>query len=185
VSQGDMVDRLVGKLDQSLDAAIKQEHFKDAETLRSELSRLHIDDSSSVLSANSNFYLALSTRNTTLMREVWDDCDTVQCIHPGSRPIVGYKQILEMWEEMFRSKEAATTNTRVRPTKVCVHVRGTSAFVLCTEEAVGIGVSRKMVATNIFRKKNRSWVMVHHHASQAARGPAATPPGGRRPAYRG
>lgn len=64
---------------------VSQEHFKDAKTLRDELRKMHIDDSSSVLRANSDFYKAFTSKNITLMGAVWQDSDTVQCVQPGSR----------------------------------------------------------------------------------------------------
>jgi len=104
------------------------------------LRKLHVDDSSSVLRANSDFYKAFTSKNITLMKGVWQDSDTVQCVQPGSRPVVGYKNVLEMWSNMFTSKDHAFSTTQIKPSNVRVHVRGTSAFVMCTEEVSGAGI---------------------------------------------
>ena len=59
---------------------------------------------------------------------------SVQCIHPGSKPVVGYDNIMSMWNSMFVAKDSAFAITKIKPANVKIHVRGTSAYVMCTEE---------------------------------------------------
>ena len=49
-----------------------------------------------------------------------------------------------------------------------------SGVILCAHA----GLTRRMIATNIFRKVGREWKLMHHHASQTARGGAYDAPKG-------
>ena len=44
-----MVERLLERLETGLESAVSQERFKEASALRDEISRMHMDDTSSVL----------------------------------------------------------------------------------------------------------------------------------------
>jgi ketosteroid isomerase-like protein len=119
---------------------------------------------SRVLEANRNFYAALERRNFREMEECWSHADDVACTHPGWHRLDG-------WEEVSRSWQAIFTNSR--PWRVqCEAERaifdGELAVVFCLEnlEAVGgQGEPARMQATNVFRRENEVWKMVHHHAS--------------------
>mmetsp|Transcript_19746 Transcript_19746/g.40287 ORF Transcript_19746/g.40287 Transcript_19746/m.40287 type:complete len:470 (-) Transcript_19746:86-1495(-) len=167
-----MVEKLVERLEASLDAAVKEERYSEASALRDELSRMHMDDTSAVLKTNSDFYKAFSSKNIDLMGRVWHNSPHVQCIHPGAKPLLGYEDIVKMWRNMFQAKDKVFNNTGIVPDNVRVQVRGTSAFVTCTEEVRAPGVERRMLATNVFRKYGEQWLLVHHHASQATVRPA-------------
>jgi hypothetical protein len=116
--------------------------------------------------------------------------------------VIGYENVINMWISMFTANDNAFQITKIKPANVRVHVRGTSAYVMCTEEVrtqmscpsseqvidiseyhtskisqkqgnnlrwlqVSTGSSsRRMMATNIFVKKNKMWRLVHHHGSQ-------------------
>jgi len=158
---------LVEKLESSLDFAVQQERYQEASALRDELSRMHMDDTSAVLKTNSDFYDAFSSKNLELMRRVWHNSPHVECIHPGAKPLLGYEDIVNMWKNMFQARDKVFKSTVIVPSNVKVYVRGTSAFVTCTEEVSAPGAERRMLATNVFRKYNSAWFLVHHHASQA------------------
>ena len=51
---------------------------------------------------NSDFYRAFSTKNISLMGDVWHNNPHVQCVHPGAKPLVGYDNIISMWSNMFQ-----------------------------------------------------------------------------------
>mmetsp|Transcript_41310 Transcript_41310/g.129927 ORF Transcript_41310/g.129927 Transcript_41310/m.129927 type:complete len:377 (+) Transcript_41310:169-1299(+) len=168
-----VIEKWVEKLETSLESAVKNERYSEASTLRDELSRMHMDDTSAVLKTNSDFYNAFSTKNIELMGTVWHNSPHVQCIHPGAKPLLGYDNIVNMWRNMFQARDKAFKSTAITPSNVKVHVRGTSAFVTCTEEVSSPGTERRMLATNVFRKLGGRWYLVHHHASQASVRPAS------------
>jgi len=163
-----LVERALERLETGIESAASQERFKEASALRDEISRMHMDDTSYVLKVNSDFYKAFSTKNISLMGSVWHNNPHVQCIHPGAKPLVGYHNIVSMWSNMFQARDQVFKATDITPSDVRVHVRGTSAFVTCTEQVLApSGAERRMLATNIYRKLQGRWVLVHHHASQA------------------
>jgi len=168
-----VIEKWVEKLETSLESAVKNERYSEASTLRDELSRMHMDDTSAVLKTNSDFYSAFSSKNIELMGNVWHNSPHVQCIHPGAKPLLGYDNIVNMWRNMFQARDKAFKSTAITPSNVKVHVRGTSAFVTCTEEVSSPGAERRMLATNVFRKFGGRWYLVHHHASQASVRPAS------------
>jgi ketosteroid isomerase-like protein len=122
------------------------------------------DEVSLVLEANRKFYSALEHRNFGEMEECWSHADDVACTHPGWHRLDG-------WDEVSRSWQAIFTNSR--PWRVhCEGERaladGDLAVVFCTEnlEAIGgQGEPARMQATNVYRKENEAWKMIHHHAS--------------------
>ena len=147
-----MVERLVEKLETTLEASVQQEQYKDASEIRDELSRMHMDDASAVIQTNSEFYRAFSTKDIELMGKVWRNNQHVQCIHPGAKPLVGYESIVDMWKSMFQARDQVFRSLDISPSDIKVSVRGTTAFVMCTEQVSAPGTQRKMFATNIFRK---------------------------------
>ena len=122
------------------------------------------EDPSPVLAANRAFYAALESRDAAGMEAVWSHDDDVACVHPGWHRLEG-------WEEVSRSWHAIFANSRpwkVRPEEERAFVSGTVAVVLCVEvlEASGTsGEPARMQATNVFRRENGDWRIVHHHAS--------------------
>ncbi|KAG5184720.1 hypothetical protein JKP88DRAFT_272044 [Tribonema minus] len=164
------VETKVAKLESSLSRAVKEERYAEASELRDALSRMHMDDYSAVLAANADFYSAFSKKNADKMASLWLASDAVLCVHPGQEPLVGHEAVTKAWRGMFASGDAAFKSSVVQPKGVRVSVRGTSAWVTCTEEvsaARGQPPSRSLVATNVFAKVRGRWALVHHHASQS------------------
>ena len=50
-----MVERLLERLENGIESAVSQERFKEASALRDEISRMHMDDTSSVLRVSGPF----------------------------------------------------------------------------------------------------------------------------------
>lgn len=129
---------------------------------------MNSEDERAVLEANREFYRALELRDFAQMKACWAQRDDAACTHPGWHRLDG-------WEEISRSWEAIFANSR--PWKVsCEEVRlflaGDLGVVLCTEvlepAAGGPGSPARMQATNVLRRVEGKWKMVHHHASPMA-----------------
>lgn len=146
------VERMVERLETNLEASVEEEQYQQASKIRDELSRMHMDDASSVIQANSDFYKAFSNKDVDMMGKVWRNNQHVQCIHPGAKPLVGYESIVDMWKSMFQARDQVFRSLDISPCDVKVSVRGTTAFVMCTEQVSAPGTQRKMFATNIYRK---------------------------------
>ncbi|MBI3451904.1 MAG: nuclear transport factor 2 family protein [Rhodospirillales bacterium] len=115
------------------------------------------------LFANEVFYRAFADRDFAAMEEIWSSGATVVCIHPGWTALVGYTEVMASWRRILANRNA--------PAIAChqaeAFVYGEVAFVVCYEQID----DNFLVATNIFRRENGRWKMVHHQA-----GPSAPPP---------
>ena len=122
-------------------------------------------DEQEVLAANHAFYHALQSLDLAQMEPVWLHEDWVECLHPGWELIVGWEEIRESWESVFRS----TGRMQVTTSRTLVHVRGDTAWVSCIENITAShkeGFSSAMIeATNIFVRHQGVWRLVHHHTS--------------------
>ena len=117
-----------------------------------------------VLEANREFYAALERRNFGEMETCWSHGDDVACTHPGWHRLDGWEEVSRSWQAIF----ANSRPWRVRCEGERAIVDGELAVVFCLEnlEAIGAqGDPARMQATNVFRRENETWKMVHHHAS--------------------
>ena len=110
----------------------------------------------SVLFANETFYQALADGNYTVMDALWSREAPVTCIHPGQHPLCDREQIMATWQQIFANGSSPT---------VCCHapeafVSRDTGFVVCYE----LVADTMLIATNIFRREDRRWRMVHHQA---------------------
>ncbi len=133
----------------------------------SHVMRSHMDDSSAVLGVNSAFYAAMSKRSLERMREIWHHGDSgVFCMRPGlNTALSGYNEVQTGWKRLWGE---ARNGYYVEPDNVRISVLGMSAWVTCREvdERVGHPSGSYRMATNVFRKIEGRWKLVHHHCSQ-------------------
>ncbi len=136
------------------------------------------DDADAVRAANARFYGAFESLRLDEMEPLWVHDERVACVHPGWPCLRGWTKVRESWETIFRN----TAEMRFTLTEVQVEVRGDLAWVLCTEnilsETRGNLSVTAILATNVFERHGRAWLMVHHHASHilAAQTPGTEPP---------
>jgi len=117
-----------------------------------------------VLAANLAFYAALESRDPSRMEAVWSHADDVACTHPGWHRLDGWEDVSRSWHAIFASSRA----WKVRSEDERAFVSGEIAVVLCTEVLAAVGAAgepARMQATNVFRREDGHWRMVHHHAS--------------------
>jgi ketosteroid isomerase-like protein len=172
-------------LEAELYQAVKQQDYDLAARKRLALDQSHMDDSLAVLQVNAAFYKAFSKKDTRLMESLWLQDDCVTSIHPSHQPIVGCKNVNLSWKRMFSSNNGSFQRNWMEPYNIRVAVKGggggssnsggTMAIVTCDERIYARrfvrGQRRQtelvnlLTATNIFRKVDGQWYMVHHHAS--------------------
>jgi len=127
-----------------------------------------MSDSEEVENVNSEFYQAFESLSIERMEEIWSHSDNTVCVHPGWDLFTGWLAIRESWVRIFQSTQAikfVITNTKIKIVKDI-------AIVVCLEnienvvdgEAIKFGV----IATNIFERSNKKWLMVHHQGSTVA-----------------
>ena len=115
--------------------------------------------------ANLSFYRAFETLAMPQMEAVWGHGDAVHCVHPGWGLITGRADVMSSWARIFEN----TSLMNFRITDAQVHVAGDFAWVICVENITSVvdtNVSEfRVLTTNMFRKQDDRWLMVHHHGS--------------------
>jgi uncharacterized protein (TIGR02246 family) len=123
-------------------------------------------EETAVRAANLAFYRALEARDLAQMETLWSHEDGVTCVHPGWHRLDGWPEVRRSWENIFANSRAWT----VACEDIRVLIEGDLAWVVCVEviRPFGIGdddAAARMQATNIYRRADGQWRMVHHHAS--------------------
>ncbi|HEX9759196.1 MAG TPA: nuclear transport factor 2 family protein [Nitrospiria bacterium] len=130
--------------------------------------RLHKE----VFEANEGFYQAFESLDIKLMDRVWAQDDRVQCVHPGWGGLTGWPSVRDSWVRIFNH------TLFIKFTVSDLHISGDEgvAWVVCTEnietQAEEPSQKSRILATNIFEKRNDLWKMVHHHGSPVLTNPS-------------
>jgi ketosteroid isomerase-like protein len=124
-----------------------------------------VSDADDVADANAAFYRAFETLDLAEMDRVWAHASVVRCVHPGWPLLCGWQAVRESWRTIF----ANTEEMRFTISDVTVDVGGDLAWVTCTENILAEAGERVSVttilATNLFRRTDAGWRLIHHHAS--------------------
>jgi ketosteroid isomerase-like protein len=111
------------------------------------------------------FYSAIEGLNLEAMMAVWEVSDIIVCIHPMGPRLQGVQKIRESWRQIFNS------NVQLRFRIAGAHrlYQDNSAFHIVYEHITVIGAEEQpaqpIIATNIYRRQQKSWHLVVHHAS--------------------
>lgn len=128
---------------------------------------MSVDDD--VVAANAAFYAAVESGDVARIEASWDDADDITCIHPGWPLVSGRSRVARSWAVIM----ANTAYLQFFPTEVNVTVAGDVAIVGCehsvlariTDSEGGLGETARVVATNVFRRRDDGWRLWAHHAS--------------------
>ncbi|MFC6939049.1 YybH family protein [Salinirubellus sp. GCM10025818] len=131
------------------------------------MSSKHVTAEADVRAASDQFYSALeemANGDAGSMADIWSHEDDVTTMHPIGGREEGWDAVRESWEGVASSSADGT----VTRTDQIIRVIGNSAYELCTESAsMTFGaepISLEGRATNVYRKENGEWKVVHHHA---------------------
>jgi ketosteroid isomerase-like protein len=115
--------------------------------------------------AEAAFYQAFEAADISAMLAVWDEADSVACIHPMGARIEGRESVGESWRRILVSGP----RLRLRVTNVRATVAEGIAVHVVDEVVTVIEDGREAViqSTNVYRRTPRGWRMVLHHASPA------------------
>ena len=127
-----------------------------------------MSEESAIIAANAAFYAAFTTGNLDDMIRLWADSDDISCTHPGWPALIGQAAVMESWREILQNP-ARPLIACAEPTAI---INGESGRVLCIEIVDGMALA----ATNLFRRIDGRWHMVHHQSSQIAQIVAEAPP---------
>ena len=128
------------------------------------------DRSRAVLNANQSVYDAIEGGDIDLMTAVWADREDVTCVHPGAEPVRGRGAVTRSWSMVM----ANTGYIQFFLTDVTVAFADDStAVVTCTEnvlaeaegEPADTFAGAKAIATNVFVRAPRGWLLWMRHAS--------------------
>ncbi|MSP63790.1 MAG: DUF4440 domain-containing protein [Myxococcales bacterium] len=125
--------------------------------------------------ANQAFYRAFESLAIERMDHVWAHDGQVTCVHPGWPLAVGWAEVRATWVTILHN----TAEIHFEVADEQIEVRGDLAWVVCVEKlssrAGGGGGSGEVLATNVFRREDGRWRLVHHHGSPHVPRPAAAP----------
>jgi len=131
-----------------------------------------MDDRGAVLNANTAFYHAFESLDLARMEGVWLQNASISCTHPGWHLLVGWGPVMASWLRIFTNSEVM----KFTITDAHAEVVGDLAWVVCTENLESTHgtetVSARLQATNVFRRSEGRWWLVHHHASTVAGPPS-------------
>jgi len=114
--------------------------------------------------AESAFYLAFEQGDLDGMMHVWAELPEIKCIHPLGALLSGPPAIRASWMEIFRAQlprrfEIERVNL-LQTAELAVHT---------VMETIVLPLQRQrfapLLATNVYRRIDREWRMVLHHAS--------------------
>lgn len=126
-----------------------------------------------VLRVNQSVYDAIEGGDIDLMQSLWADREDVVCIHPGAEPLHGRPAVSRSWSMVM----ANTGYIQFFLTGVSVSFADeNTAIVTCTEnvlaeaegESADTFAGGKAVATNVFVRSRRGWLLWMRHASPVA-----------------
>ena len=113
-----------------------------------------------VLAANREFYRAFAARDIGALEDLWASRSPVACIHPGWDIMTDRDQVLNSWSQILSHQDDVDIECRNETPYVLDDV----AIVLCNE----LLNSHVLAVTNMFRREDGEWKMIHHQASPMA-----------------
>lgn len=113
-----------------------------------------------VLAANQEFYRAFRARDIGALEDLWAARSPVSCIHPGWDIMTDRDEVLGSWERILANQD----DTEIECRNETPYVMDDVAIVLCHEHLGG----HVLAVTNMFRREDREWKMIHHQASPMA-----------------
>ena len=111
------------------------------------------------------FYAAFASVDLSKMEQVWLDNDATSCIHPGGGLLQGKQRVMQSWMEIFGGATQPQIEYRLLNT-----IAGNDIAVHLVVEAIRPGGEQsanasRVLATNIYVRRNGSWYLAEHHAS--------------------
>ena len=124
-----------------------------------------MEKTDSLIEANTRFYRAFELFDIEEMNELWDKDLAVTCIHPGWPLIQGRSEILQSWINIFNN----TMVMQFTISESSIKIEGDWGWIVCTESLRSVVNGKvnegRVEATNIFRRVENQWYLVHHHGS--------------------
>lgn len=120
-----------------------------------------------VRKASEQFYAALNRMangDASTMADAWSHSATVTTMHPIGGREVGWDEVKGPWGQVSQLASGGQVNLNDQ----LIQVSGDMAYEVGTEQGqftmAGEQVAINQRVTNIYRRENGTWKIVHHHA---------------------
>ncbi|MBN2383549.1 nuclear transport factor 2 family protein [bacterium] len=130
-----------------------------------------------VMQAHKRFYEALNrvvNLDASLMPDVWHHDETVTTVHPLGHWAIGWDEVHATWIELGN----VLSDGKVTVDNLNISVLGDVAYTTGVEHVIFTLVGQKLDfksnTTNIYRRTQDGWKIIHHHADKAPEAEKAT-----------
>jgi ketosteroid isomerase-like protein len=120
-----------------------------------------------VRKASEQFYAALNrmaTGDAGSLADIWSHSATVTTMHPIGGREVGWDEVKGPWQQVAQ----LASGGQVKLSDQLIQVSGDMAYEVGLEQGqlklAGEPVSIEQRVTNIYRRENGAWKIVHHHS---------------------
>jgi ketosteroid isomerase-like protein len=120
-----------------------------------------------VRKASEQFYAALNRMGNgdpNSMADIWSHSATVTTMHPIGGREVGWDEVKGPWGQVAQ----LASDAQIKLNDQLIQVAGDMAYEVGTEQGqfklAGEQVAIDHRVTNIYRRENGTWKIVHHHA---------------------
>jgi ketosteroid isomerase-like protein len=124
--------------------------------------------------AQAAFYAAFAACDLEAMRSLWMK-DEALCMHPGAVPLVSYEAVMRSWEHIFADAVMPSLHFQV-----IRRIEGGDLAVHVVEEQIGApdgsGSAAIVLATNVYRRTDKGWLMASHQGVLMSAGQAQENP---------
>ncbi len=114
--------------------------------------------------AETEFYRAFQANDINAMMAIWSEEDDIVCIHPQGPRLEGYEKICESWIQILQNSPPI----RLRLTEQR-RIDGDSIAIRYVNENIYLANDQEpqftIHATNVYRRTNKGWRIILHHAS--------------------
>lgn len=123
-----------------------------------------------VRKASSQFYSALNQMtngNAQALSDIWSHSSSVTTQHPIGGRQVGWDEVQQAWQQVA----GVASDGKVELKNQFINASGDTAYETGIEDAsfkiAGEKVGGQIRVTNIYRKENGNWKIIHHHTDVA------------------
>jgi ketosteroid isomerase-like protein len=107
----------------------------------------------------------ISGRGIARIVESWEHGADVTAGHPSGDWAEGWDELIPAWEIFKQLGRSDRGGSKVRGMKA--HVYGDFAYTTCLFVASPAFGAETLACTNVLRRTNGAWKIIHHHADKA------------------
>jgi ketosteroid isomerase-like protein len=128
-----------------------------------------MSEEEAVLTATRRFYGAIEDlmvgKGIASMKEAWHQLPNVTAAHPFGDWAVGWEQVYATWEVFEHVGRPEMNGSEI--TSLRAMVFGDVAYAMCVFIAGPFAGAVRLNCTNVLRRIDGVWKIVHHHADQS------------------